>query len=284
LNFTKRLRIFLIVLCHVVYLVNGIPKTVISQESFDGIVDKLVTKGFENISVVQNQDTLLVFYENRKYRFEPRGMAELTEIVVNDYDRTWSILSLVLLTEKVPMLTVSFSYQSFINYSNSAISDDEFYNLITASFDVARFHTLGYRVYNTSNFKIDLPVIPTWSAKFGNFDNPVESNINLIPELNSTLSTGLTIKAQLIIPVQNDFLGITKKERGVVRPGNVTINQYVSLKDNFYMNLTAGCFNKNRAGINFDLKKIFREGQIEIGANIGYTGYYSFTGIETEHF
>jgi hypothetical protein len=127
-----------------------------------------------------------------------------------------------------------------------------------------------------------MPVIPTWSAKFGNFDNPVESNINIIPELNSTIAKGLTLKAQLIIPVQNDFFFVAERE--TVRPGNITLNQFASLEDNFYLNVTAGFFDKNRAGVNFDLKKLFAEGKFELGANVGYTGYYSFTGIQTEFY
>jgi len=69
-----------------------------------------------------------------------------------------------------------------------------------------------------------------------------------------------------------------------VRPGNITLNQFVSLSDNFYLNVTGGFFDKNRAGLNFDVKKAFIEGRVEVGANIGFTGYYSYTGIQTEFY
>jgi hypothetical protein len=284
LIFTKRLRVFLTVLCHVVYLVSGIPSSVFSQESYKGIIEKLTDEGFENVSVSAKHDTLLVFYENRRFRFEPRGMAELINIVANNNVGSFHILELVLLNNQVPMLTVSLPFEAYHDFFTNLIEAVDFNEKVHASFDVAEFTQTKYPVYNSSRFKVDLPVIPTWSAKFGNFDNPVESNINLVPELNSTLGKGLTLKAQLIIPVQNDFLGITKKERGVVRPGNITLNQFISLTDNFYMDITAGFFNKNRGGINFDIRKLFAEGRFQIGTNIGYTGYYSFTGIETEHY
>ncbi len=284
LGFTKRLRVFLIVLCHVVYLVSGISTNVNAQESYQELEEALVDKGFENLSITSQGDTLQIFYENRRYRFEPHGMAELIEIVTNHKSTSWNKIQLVLLSEQVPMLMMTLPLGAYEDFLDSIIDGSQFYQAIHATFDVSSLSGHNFPKQNNSQFKVDLAVIPNWSAKFGNFDNPVESNINLIPELNMLLTKGLTLKAQLIIPIQNDFLGITKRERSRVRPGNITLNQFVSLDDNFYMNITAGTFNKNRAGVNLDVKKLFSEGRFQIGTNIGFTGYYSFTGIETEHY
>jgi hypothetical protein len=90
------------------------------------------------------------------------------------------------------------------------------------------------------------------------------------------------MKAQLIIPVQNDHFFVAERE--TVRPGNITLNHFTALEDNFYFSITAGFFDKNRTGAMVDFYKVFLDGVVELGANIGFTGYYSFTGITTEYY
>jgi hypothetical protein len=125
-------------------------------------------------------------------------------------------------------------------------------------------------------------VIPNWKVQFGDFDRPVQSNINLIPEVNTTFAKGLSFKGQVIIPVQNNFY--VDEEGKKVRPGNITLNQFVRLKDDFFISFTGGFFNLNRAGINLDLKKYLLNGDLVLGAEVGYTGYYSFTSLEPEYY
>ncbi len=275
-------RIFIIVLCHFVYLICGDNSGVFAQNRTVNLESALVEEGFENVSVYHKNDTLQVFLENRRYRFEPRGLAELINIASESEDFETEILDVVLLRDEVPMLRITFPITVYEQYLYGEIESEEFLTAISATLNVSNIKQPVSDVANRSRFKVDLPVIPKWSAKFGNFDNPVESNFSLIPELNSTLAKGLTLKAQLIIPLQNDFF--FEAERETVRPGNVTLNQFFSLDDNFYLDLTTGFFDKNRAGIDLEVKKLFAEGRFEIGANVGYTGYYSFTGIQTEYY
>ncbi len=277
-----KIKILVIVLCHIVNLICGDINEIAAQSKNDQIKSKIVVEGFENVSVISVDDTLRVFYENRRYRFEPRGMASLIKIVDTYNSSQLGHLDLILLNDQVPMLRLIMPFEAYNQFINNAIDEASFFEAIFATLDVSDLVPDNTSQINASTFKIDLPVIPNWSAKFGNFDNPVESNINFIPELHSTLARGLTLKAQLIIPIQNDFFFVSERE--TIRPGNITLNQFASLEDNFYIIVTAGFFNKNRAGFHVDFKKLFREGNFEIGANVGYTGYYSFTGIRTEFY
>ena len=277
-----KIKIFIIVLCHFVYLNCGVATGAFAQSGGDRISDQIAKAGFENVTVNRLDDTLRVYYENRRYRFEPHGMAEVIHIVYGQNLMTETILDLILLREMVPVLRLTMPLSAYAQYLDSIIDEQALFAKMIATLDVSGMEKSRDEIRNPSRFKIDLPVIPNWSAKFGDFDNPVESNINLIPELNSTLARGLTLKAQLIIPVQNDFFFVAERE--TVRLGNITLNQFASLDDNFYLNLTTGFFDKNRAGVDFEIKKLFGEGKFEIGANVGYTGYYSFTGIQTEFY
>lgn len=278
----NRIKILGLVLCHVVYLISGILNPVIAQDKTHFLADVLVANGYENVEIYQKSDTLSIFFENRRYRFEPRGLANVLNLISENYENPDVIVRLVLLKNQVPMIKLVLALDSYKMYLSGGITSEEFSNGMKASLDVSDIKTRSGIVSNASTFKTDVVVIPVWSAKFGNFDNPVESNINLIPELNATLAKGLTFKGQMIIPIQNDFFFVAERE--TIRPGSITLNQFVSLTDNFYLNITGGCFDKNRAGLNLDVKKVFGEGQFEIGTNVGFTGYYSFTGIETEFY
>jgi hypothetical protein len=275
-------RIFIIVLCHFVYLICGDSSGVFAQNQAENIQLAAIEEGFENVSVYHKNDTLQVFVENRRYRFDPRGLAELIKIVDRKNDSKTGMLDIILLRNEVPMLRLTFPFAIYEQYLFGEIDMEKLLAAISATLNVSTIKQPVADIKNRSRFKVDVAVLPKWSAKFGNFDNPVESNISLIPELKSTLARGLTLRAQLIIPVQNDFFFVAERE--TVRPGNITLNQFVSLDDNFYLDFTTGFFDKNRAGIDLEVKKLFAEGQFQIGANVGYTGYYSFTGIQTEYY
>ena len=277
----KVVRNLVLVLCYVVYLIFGTTNQVNAQDRIVLLTESIVSMGFENVEVLEATDTLKVFYENRRYRFEPRGLANVLHAIYRNFENRDIIVLVVLLKDRVPLFKLSLPISSYGLYLNGAINGQEFSDSMSASLDMDGIET-NSNASNRSLFKADIAVIPNWSAKFGNFDNPVESNINLIPELNSTLAKGLTFKGQIIIPVQNDFFFVAERE--TIRPGNITLNQFVNLSDNFYLNLTGGFFDKNRAGVNFDVKKTFIEGRFEVGANIGFTSYYSFTGIQTEFY
>ncbi len=273
----------LIVLCHFVYLILASPDSAFSQTTLpqQDVINSLKNAGFENIFVKTKPDTLTVYLENRRFRFDPRGLAEAILIIQNNVTDTADKLQLVLLQDKVAMLQVVIPMDVLENYSKGILDDRAMMELLYVSLDAPQLPRKA-AVSNSSLYKVDLPVLLTWNAKFGNFSNPVESNISIIPEFNTTLAKGLTLKAQLIIPVQNSFFFVSERE--TVRPGNITLNQFANLADNFYINITVGTFNKNRAGGNIELKKLLAEGRVGLGANVGYTRYYSFTGIETEFY
>lgn len=268
-----------LVLCHLVYLTFGFPIEVSAQNNHDLITDKLIEHGFENVGTSDKNDTLQVYFENRIYRFNPKGIAKAISIISAHADE--GTIQLFPLTDGVRIIQLTFNQDAYKAFVNGEIDGPEFHNSLHVTLTTGGSKPL-HQLRNSSLLKADFSVLPTWNAKFGDFDNPVESNINLIPELTINLLKGLTMKAQLIIPVQNDHFFVAERE--TIRPGNVTLNHFAALEDNFYFNITAGFFDKNRTGAMIDFYKVFLDGLIELGANIGFTGYYSFTGITTEYY
>jgi len=274
----------ILVLCHFLLLVSGIQYHSFAQvdNSNDSISRLFSMAGFENVKSAIDESKLIVAFENRRYRSQARGLAEVLKIISNSASVPLNTeIFLILLHQEVPMVMVNLvlqDYEDFVNNENgtSLFADSV---KITLEFESVWEQIKSKERLNSSNFKSDIVVIPQFRAQFGKFTHPVESSINVIPEYNLLLNKGLSFKAQLIIPVYNDL----DEEGDLVRPGIIALNQFVRLKDDVFFDVTVGCFDKNRAGGNFELKKYFSNGRLSLGANVGYTTDYSYTGIKTDY-
>lgn len=274
----------IIVLCHFLLLVTGIQNHTFAQEtiSSDSISKILSDNGFENVKAVIDESKLIAAFENRRYRSQARGLAEVLKTISNSgCIKENSEIYLILLHQNVPMVMVNLVLRDYQNFVKSENSDFSFTDSIkiTLEFESIWGELKSAERLNSSNYKSDILIIPQFRAQFGKFTHPVESSINLIPEYNLSLSQGLSFKAQLIVPVYNDL----DEEGDLVRPGIIALNQFVRLKDDVFFDVTVGCFDKNRAGGNFELKKFFSNGRLSIGANVGYTTDYTFTGVKTDY-
>ena len=121
--------------------------------------------------------------------------------------------------------------------------------------------------------KLDIVIHPQFKTQFGNYAEPVESQINLAPEVRTTLWKGMSLAAQLIIPLQNEL----SEEGDYWRPGLLTINQFLRLPSDTFVSATLGYFTRHRYGMDVAIKKyFFADRRWSVGANVGYTGYASY--------
>ena len=280
-------KIRVIVLCNVVLLLINIENQAFSQSSEleNRTAVSLIGAGFENVSAFLQDSILMIGYENRRFRFEAKGLAEIVKLLSKGDFNQVKMINIVVFEQQIPMIMANYSpvkMNDFIHNNPGADDFEQFFDVTLYRDDVDLSHFTP--VNNKSLFKTDLVIIPNWKAQFGDFDNPVQSNINLIPELNTTLRKGLSFKGQVIVPVQNNFYPINDPDGRTIRPGNITLNQLIRLKDDFFVSFTGGFFNLNRAGIGLDMKKYLLNGNLVFGAEAGYTDYYSFTGLDPEYF
>jgi hypothetical protein len=274
------------VLCHVVlFLIIG-KGELFSQEaiSTDALNSLLINDGFENVGSVLSDTAVIVAFENRRYRDNGRAIAEAMLLIDENFLLANPVkINFILLYQNVPMLLIGMNSQDFKDLKNQVIDIEAFSErlLVTTDYNEKFNRLKNTRTENLTRFKPDLVVIPQIRTQFGNYDNPVQSNINLIPELYIQITKGLSFQGQLIIPLQNDFY--FDDEGKEVRPGNITLNQFIRLEDDFYINATAGLFDKNRAGLNLEIRKNIANGKFSIGSNLGYTTGYSYTGYRTDY-
>lgn len=270
------------VLCHFVLLfcsfisLNAQP---IGEKT--AIFDQLILEGFENVFVESNDTAIIVGYENRRYRFEPRALKKTLEIIDQNLSESHQ-LQLIIYHQKIPMLWVDLHLSDYRDFQSGNILMNEFAEKLTFRLDANGDFKQSKASGNPSNFKTDLIVLPTWRAQFGDFDRPVQSNFNVIPGASMLLAKGLSIHAEMIIPVQNNFF--FDDEQKEIRPGLITLNQLIRLDDNVFLQATAGFFSLNRAGLNFEMKKFNSIGNLAFGLDIGYTAYHTFTEKRVEYF
>jgi hypothetical protein len=275
-----------LVLCHVVVFLI-VSKSFVQAQTLietDILNDGLTEMGFENVRSAVNDSVIVAAFENRRYRDDGRAIAGIIEWIDETFSPNESLeINLIVLHQKTPMVLVQFNLKDYRELTTGEIAIETFREkmLVTSDCTSAFAVLQSEKMKNRSQLKPDIVVIPQVRTQFGDFDNPVQSNINLIPELQFHLTKGLSFRGQYIIPLQNDFY--FDDEGKTVRPGNITLNQFLRLEDNVYIDIAAGFFNKNRAGANLEIQKIFADGKFSIGANLGYTTGYSYTGYQTDY-
>ncbi len=241
----------------------------------DRLVSALLKSGFENLAVILEDKHLIVTYENRRYRDELAAAEEVVSLVLALFSEEIEV-TLIPQNRKIPLIAMTLTVNpngARPANGKSARAGECSAMRVDLEFDSAWKKLQTLAPVNASTWKIDLVVHPQFHAVFGNYGNPVQSQINIAPALNTSLWKGLSLCAQLIIPLQNEL----EKEDDHVRPGLLTINQTLRLPRNVFASASFGYFTKNRYGLDVETQKYFFNGKASIGANFGYTGYASYS-------
>ena len=248
--------------------------TVVTAELTErAIVDTLVSTGFENVSADAQHQKLVVTYENRLYRYDLRA---LQQVILRSLPLAvgYDTVTIVPRNQDMPLVAVSVATEEFQRLISRVSSPREFVSSLQISFDTTPFEKpLATEVpANKTLGHVDLTAQPSFAFRFGNFDDPVESQVNLVPEIQTRLWPGSSLRVQAIIPIQNE-LG---HEGDFVRPGLVSLNHTHRLPYNVFVSGTVGYFTQNRWGLDSGARVYLMNGRLRAGANVGYTGYLSY--------
>ena len=244
------------------------------QNHLGSCLQRSLTKhGFENVLAIVEDRRVIITYENRIYRDEIRAIQEAFTIAVRHVPQLEHITAIPQ-NREIPLVTVSIPKVTCRMPSGQAASDKCSVRSVEASLDVEdTWRRIASTTKQHSSFrKLDVIVRPQFNALFGNYDDPVESQINLVPAIRTGIWKGMSLFAELIIPLQNELGG----DGDDLRPGLLTINQTFRLPRYTFVSATVGYFTENRYGVDFDAKKLLANGRLSVGANIGYTGRASY--------
>ena len=232
------------------------------------IIHELSRNGFENIIVRIDSESAIIAYENRVYRFDPEALRVVLKLMVpliKDQDK----IVLVAQNRQVPIVSLEASVSDCRDYFDSKISGREFAGRITTSSDVDEVYSklLGEEIENSSSFRFDVALKPQMKFQFGPYGHPVTSQVNVVPELQTSWFKGMQFNYELIVPVVNEF-GTSGES---VRPGIVALNQVYRFADNYFLSASAGIFTQSRFGFDLEAAKYLWNSNLSYGINIGLT-------------
>ncbi len=231
----------------------------------------LVASGFENVAVVIVESKMIVTYENRIYRHDARAVKEALRIAL-PFARGVTHLVLIPQHRKLPLVAVTIPLETTLALSHGAVTYENSASTVALAVhsDWQKLETLPRA--NTSLRKLDLVIYPQVHAVFGDYADPLKFQINVAPELEVSLWQGMSLSAQLIIPLHNEL----QQASDGVRPGVLALNQFLRLPHQALAAITLGYFTRQRYGVDLEAKKYLRNGKFSIGGNLGYTGYASY--------
>jgi hypothetical protein len=254
----------------------SLPLTALSQDenSLAGrLAQELVKDGFENVAVVQENQDLIVTYENRRFRDELAAAKEVIAAILSLAKEELNV-TLIPQNRKIPLVAIHLDVNKGAETANGKSSTAAGWAVTEVNLDFAASWKKLQAIprANASTWKIDVAVHPQVHAEFATYNNPVAPQINLAPALNTSLWKGMSILAQLIFPLYNEL----EKEGDYVRPGLLAVNQVLRLPRNIFVSASIGYFTQNRYGFDIEAQKYFLNGRASVGANWGYTGYASY--------
>ncbi|MFA7288052.1 MAG: YjbH domain-containing protein [Melioribacteraceae bacterium] len=220
------------------------------------IGDILSNHGFENIRIKAENSSLFISYENRLYRFEATALKNATKLIeeaLQDYKEIYFII----LNRNIPLSLFVYNVDErrFVDY---IFDVDEYWNKVK-----------DIEPINSSNLKFDLVVKPDFKGEFGDYSNPVQAQLNLLPEINTNIFSGLSMSVETIVPLYNEFSVLEDS----VRQGIISLSQFIRLPNSVFLLGSVGYFTNNRYGVDFEGKKYYNNGNFSLGLNFGYTGF-----------
>ena len=210
---------------------------------------------YENVSV----DSLGVSYEQRVYRNPYNGFIELRYALSDTSEQRY-----IPLFQGVPIA----SYQK----KGKVISG--------SSLTVQSQENLGIRRwFPLREYKFDFSLMPQFTARFGNVDNPVEAKISLLLNTQLYIGRGFSLTTGLAIPVSNDL----DRQSMSLRPAPTFLNKFLVFKRVNFMSFSAGLFYKDQYGINIQYRHFDINKHWSYGLEGSYSEYYRFSGQYFEY-
>lgn len=230
----------------------------------------LLHQGYEDVIARTSSAVTVVQYEDSRNRNPMRGVPDIvarTSMLLPPTTRKVLILS-----QKYGVPLVLFESSQLVPY----VQRNRQRNILVPQLVISpRADELiqgmaAYPAYDSPRLKSDLLVHPDIKMRFGNYNNPVEMQLNVVPELRTLLVNGLFLSASMVIPLYNELESVGN----YVRLGPTTLNYLQRLHNDFFIFAVGGLFKGERYGVEGGIKKYFYSGLLTTDLRIGYSGYW----------
>jgi exopolysaccharide biosynthesis protein YbjH len=231
----------------------------------------VASQGFENVSMDSSRGELA--YENRRFRHAAfaRGVVHLDARLLGLH-RTRVERSFERRLGMVAAAVVEDSgFTSGVPAAVLFPSDRDFPSPPTGP------------VLSSTRRSVDLELVPLFAYELGRVLDPVLVRVELEPRLRANPWPGARATAGIIIPLRNDFeLDDIHPDIDRVRPGPITLEQFMWLRGVALLSGTGGIFADNRYGVSLGAARPLAGGAFLLDAQADLTGYLAFPATGPE--
>jgi len=250
----------------------------LAQSSVSPIINSLIEHGFVNVSASVVGSTITLGYENRRFRSQSRGLAEVFRLAI-PYVSSYDSLNIVVLHFGKPVLQIHSPTHPLIEYQNRNESAEVWLSQTTWS-----IHTKPKMGSNTNAIRQRVPTLRSMDisvgvgtryvvGNFGTLDENYRVALDLEPEVRVDLPLGLLGVARWSVPLHNNLDDNTH-----VRPSLITVNKPIYFKGPTVASVQAGIFTFNRIGVHSTFKRYLADGVFFIVFEGGYTHFTDING------
>ncbi|MDD3037619.1 hypothetical protein [Bacteroides sp.] len=239
----------------------------------ESTVATLVKMGFENVGCTEDDKERVYVIQNSAYRLQGVGIGKAVDVIQKMGLPDGKPCRIIVLDNNVPQ--ISLFYQPTHADSLSAANRQDW----NVSYDLGDTWKQARKIKkeNSSLFKVDIVVYPELSLKNLVITQVYQVLFNLSPTIEVSLWKGMSLTAQMVVPIYNDgFEMMSEAVHNVydrVHPGCVSLSQTVRLPYNTWATLSVGHFMSNRYGIDLAALHVLKaDERFSFEGRVGYTG------------
>lgn len=239
-----------------------------SQEN--NLIKTLHEDGFENLQSFTSAETLYLSYENNRYRFQGRGLAEVLKIASKEVSGLVKDLVVLIKYKDIPVTVVKTDLETLKTYVSGAVSYETWASQASFSLSTDKVYAKfeGQETVNSSFYKADIPVGVHLDYALGDFYNAIKVDLNIAPEFKTVLGKGLTTSFEYHYEIENDLNKFNFNAPNIAR-----ISQDIRLDGNKFFNFNLGYFSNQRFGIHMRYLSYLLEEKLSFSASFGLTQY-----------
>lgn len=237
-------------------------------------VEHVLDHGFENVSVDSIDSRNVVAFENRRFRHTARALGLLDG--AGGEGAVFVERRLGMNAAAIRRLEQGARAPGFMERL-MGVPDEAPRFAVSYPSDRRGIPQPSGPVSAPTNRSIDLEIGPVLAYELGRVFDPFIYSLDLETSLRYNPWPGARLTASVLIPVHNDFKPTElAPDRGELRPGTVSLEQYAWLPGVALVSGSAGYFGENRYGASFGLARPLAGGQWLLDAQADITGFVTF--------
>jgi hypothetical protein len=233
----------------------------------------LAGRGIVDVEVSSDQRRVVLAYENLTYRSDTVAMGTALAALAEAFPASagWTIVPK---RRGTPLLRVSVASVRGPLWSGPRQDSPSVEVESVGSRVPSARRRYGQGV--SSRGKFDLVLHPQVKAAFGQPGDPLLVEINLAPELVTTLARGTTLSAQAILPLKDELSRVPELGGEGIRPGRVALSHFRRPRGRWLALADVGLFEEYRYGCSLEAMRQSRTALWGVGGQVGCTGYLAY--------